>query len=184
MLLGLLNVVVFLAALAGMAFFTLFERKLLAHAQLRKGPAKVRLIGVAQPLADAVKLFLKQRVVLKLANQGGFVVAPALGLGVALALWVLVPHIHGVSVSLFGAILFLVVSRLRVYPVLMAGWSSNRKYALLGTIRAVAQTVSYEIRIALFLFSALLLLMGYNFSTVLFDRVSWSILLIPPLFAC
>lgn len=121
MLLGLLSVVSFIAALLAMAFYTLFERKVLAHAQLRKGPGKVGFLGVPQPLADALKLFLKQRVIPRKANRGGFIIAPSLGLALALVLWLLTPHLHAVTVVPFAAILFLVVSSLRVYAILMAG---------------------------------------------------------------
>ena len=82
----LLSVLTFLMALLAMAFYTLFERKFLAHAQLRKGPRKVSLFGLPQPLADALKLFLKQRVTPRKANQLGFTAAPTLGLALALAL--------------------------------------------------------------------------------------------------
>ena len=84
----------------------------------------------------------------------------------------------------FGGLFFLVVCRLSVYGVLMAGWCSNRKYALLGTMRTIAQTISYEVTIALFLMDALILLMSYNFITPLFYRVSWSLFLVPPLAMC
>merc|ERR1712170_279601 len=100
----LLTITTFLVALLTMAFYTLFERKFLAHAQLRKGPGKVGLIGLPQPLADALKLFLKQRVTPRKANQVGFTVAPALGLALALIMWGLYPHPHVRVVVPFGAL--------------------------------------------------------------------------------
>lgn len=118
---GLLSTITFLIALLAMAYYTLLERKFLAHAQLRKGPSKVGIIGLPQPLADAVKLFLKQRVMPRKANQLGFTLAPALGLTLAMVLWLLKPHFHRATIIPFGRILFLVVSRLRVYAILMAG---------------------------------------------------------------
>ena len=181
---ALLTIVSFLAALVAIAFYTLFERKFLAHAQLRKGPRKVGIIGLPQPFADAIKLFLKQRVTPKNVNFIGFTTAPTIGLGLALILWILYPHSHAGVFVPFGAILFLVISRLIVYVILAAGWASNRKYALLGTMRAIAQTISYEIRMALLIFAALILLRSYNFTTPLYTRISWSLILAPPLFAC
>lgn len=173
-----------MSALLGMAFFTLLERKFLACVQWRKGPRKVGLVGLPQPLADALKLFLKQRVVPGKVNRLGFICAPVLGLALALVMWLLFPQVYGQFVVPFGGVLFLVVSRLRVYPMLMAGWCSNNNYALLGTMRAIAQVISYEVRMALFLFAALVLLMRYNFSTPWLDRLVWSVGLMPSLFLC
>ena len=121
MLVALLRLVTFVGALLAMAFYTLFERKFLAHAQLRKGPSKVGLAGLPQPIADAIKLFLKQRVTPSVANRVGFTIAPAMGLGLALVIWGIYPHTHGGVVVPFGAILFLVLSRLTVYITLAAG---------------------------------------------------------------
>lgn len=118
---ALLSTITFLVALVAMAFYTLFERKFLAHAQLRKGPRKVGIIGLPQPFADAIKLFLKQRVTPRDANTTGFTITPAIGLGLALVLWLLYPHTHNNIFVPFGAILFLVISSLIVYVVLAAG---------------------------------------------------------------
>merc|ERR1711976_1120395 len=181
---ALLTTITFLVALVATAFYTLFERKFLAHAQLRKGPRKVGIIGLPQPFADAIKLFVKQRVTPTTANSLGFTIAPAAGLALPLIMWLLYPHTHSSIMTPFGAILFLILSSLTVYVLLAAGWASNRKYALLGTMRAIAQTISYEISIALLIYAALLLLISYNFATPLFDRIAWSLLLAPPLFAC
>ena len=178
------RVITFLMALFTMAFFTLFERKLLALAQLRKGPRKVGLVGLPQPFADAMKLFFKQQVTPRKANRFGFLAAPSLGLGLSLSLWLINPHRHTLIIVPFGAVFFLMISRLAVYVVLMAGWCSNSKYALLGTMRAIAQTISYEVRMALFLLAGLVLLMRYNFNTPLLDRMSWSLFLVPALFVC
>lgn len=166
----LLFVMTILSALLAIAFYTLFERKVLGLAQVRKGPRKVGIGGLPQPLADALKLFLKQQLVPSVANRLGFLFASTGSLVIALRLWVIYPHIGVGWVISFGAFFFLVVSGLNVYTLLAAGWSSNRKYALLGAVRGIAQTVSYEVTMALFLLGGLILMNRYNFFRPLFER--------------
>ena len=177
----LLTLVTLVCGLLAMAFFTLLERKVLAVAQRRRGPAKVGLLGLPQAFADALKLFMKQRFVPSRANILGYKVGPILGLGLALRIWCLYPHTHVAYHIPLAGLLFLVLSRLRVYPVLIRGWSSNRKYALLGTVRAIAQTISYEIRMGLFLLRRLLLLHKINFVRTLYESHVWRLFLVPPL---
>lgn len=174
--------ITFILALIRIAFYTLFERKFLALAQRRKGPNKVSLAGLPQPLADALKLFLKQQATPTRANQTGFIVAPAGALVLALILWIFYPHTFPAYLLPFGTLAFLTTSSLNVYPTLIAGWSSNRKYALLGTTRRIAQTISYEISIALLLISVLTALLSFNFTTPLINHSTPLFLLIPPLF--
>jgi len=115
------TVLTLVMALLAMAFYTLFERKLLAHRQLRQGPNKVGLIGLPQPLADALKLLAKQQALPSRANQLGFVLAPCVALGLALTLWTHYPYVYPAYHLPFACLSFLVISRLNVYPVLAAG---------------------------------------------------------------
>ena len=108
-------------ALLAMAFYTLFERKFLGHAQIRKGPNKVGFMGFLQPFSDAIKLFLRQRGAPLYGNRVGFYFTPILGLVLALLMWGLYPFVFNSYFFLYGCLLFLLISSLKVYRAIMAG---------------------------------------------------------------
>lgn len=168
-------------ALLAIAFYTLIERKFLGYFQLRKGPNKVGLAGLPQPFADAIKLFTKEQSKPTIINQSPFIAAPVLGLILTLILWAIFPHFHPAIFLSFGALYFLCVSRINVYTTFIAGWSSNSKYALLGALRGVAQTISYEVRISLILLSALILCTQIDITLISINSISWIMLIIRPL---
>ena len=166
------------AVLITIAFFTLVERKFLAYTHLRKGPNKPRLIGLPQPVADAIKLFVKEQIKPNIANRLPFYVAPIIALSLALSLANLIPSPYSITGTHFSAPLFSAIASLNVYATLAAGWARNSKYALLGTVRAIAQTISYEVGISLCMLIMLVALSSLRLNSTYSEHL-WPALIIP-----
>lgn len=176
-------IIIFICALLAIAFFTLLERKFLGYVQLRKGPNKVRIIGIPQPMADALKLFTKELNVPINANIIPFIISPILALFLALIIWSLYPFSGSPFLLKWGIILFLCLSRINVYTTLFSGWASNSKYSLLGALRRIAQTISYEVRIALVILTPIILISSLRLNTftkirsIIFIIILWPLLI-------
>ncbi len=136
-----------LPLLLSVAYVTLAERKVIAYMQVRIGPNRVGPRGLLQPIADGLKLLLKEIIIPTSANRHLFIIAPVLAIAPALAAWAVVPFDEGMVLSNLDASLLyiLAMTSVAVYGVIIAGWASNSKYAFLGALRCCAQVVSYEI---------------------------------------
>nr|QDM58575.1 NADH dehydrogenase subunit 1 [Spondylus violaceus] len=148
------GVSMYVSVLLGVAYFTLFERKLIAICQKRKGPSLVGWLGLMQPFADGLKLFCKEFIIPYESDKFLFFFAPSYMMIHMFLLWSCGPSVWNCSVYfVWGALYFLSVLSVGVYGVVMAGWSSNSKYSLFGTVRALAQVISYEVLlITIFMF--------------------------------
>nr|BBB55929.1 NADH dehydrogenase subunit 1 [Oncomelania hupensis robertsoni] len=173
----------YICILLAVAFFTLLERKGLSYMQIRKGPNKVGIAGLPQPLADAAKLLVKEIAKPTMANYPPYYLAPVFSFILALLLWQLYPSLYAMSYFKWGILFFLCVSSLNVYGTLLAGWASNSKYALLGSLRAIAQTISYEVSMALILLFPLFMLATFNFMELNeAQEIIWFVFLMLPVF--
>ncbi len=172
--------VVFVITLTAVAYTVLLERKVLGHMQNRWGPSRVGPFGLLQPLADGIKLFLKEDLLPFAAERPLFIVAPIIALTCALVSIAVVPfgaahHIYanGIGVDMFdisniniGLLVILGITSIGVYGIALSGWSSNNKFSLLGSLRATSQVISYELALGLSLVGVVLRAQSLNLRTI------------------
>ncbi|MEE4303928.1 MAG: complex I subunit 1 family protein, partial [Wenzhouxiangella sp.] len=152
----------------GVAYYTYFERKVLGYMHSRRGPNRIGPLGLLQPFADVFKMLFKELIVPTNASKFLFLLAPLLSLGPALAAWAVVPFDDWLVLADIdaGLLMILALTSMGVYGILLGGWASNSKYALLGGLRAAAQTVSYEIAMGFALVGVIVLAGTLNLTAI------------------
>ena len=171
--------------LISVAYFTIAERKLMGSIQRRKGPNVIGFVGLLQPLADGLKLFVKETILPSNSNIYVFLLAPLMTFVLSLIGWAVIPLAETVVISdiNLGILYLFAVSSLSVYGIVMAGWSSNSKYPFLGSLRSAAQMISYEVSIGFILVSICVCAGSFNLTNiVLFQAKTWIIIPLFPMF--
>ncbi len=175
-------VAIIIPVMLSVAYLTLAERKVIGSMQLRKGPNVVGPFGLLQPIADGLKLFLKETIIPSGANRGVFILAPCVTFVLALVAWAVIPFDEGMVLADInvGILYLFAISSLGVYGILMAGWASNSMYAFLGALRSAAQMVSYEVAMGFIIITVLMCVGSLNLTDIVMaQKTVWFVI---PLF--
>ena len=179
------SLIIIVPILIAVAFFTLLERKIMAGIHRRRGPNVVGLLGVLQPFADGLKLLIKETIIPSKANKVIFIIAPILTLFLSFLSYAVLPFsVFNVFADINVGVLYIfAISSLGVYGIIMSGWSSNSRYAFLGTLRSTAQMVSYEVSIGLIIINVLICANSSNLSQIVTAQTYiWYFIPLFPLF--
>lgn len=182
-ILKILSIIV--PVLIAVAFFTVAERKIMGAIQRRKGPNVIGFLGLLQALADGLKLFVKETTLPSNSNIIVFILAPMLAFILSLIGWAVIPFSHKLVIAdiNLGILYLFAISSLNVYGILLAGWSSNSKYAYLGALRSAAQMISYEISISFIVLTVIICTGSFNLSNIVIAQTkTWFIIPLLPMF--
>jgi NADH-quinone oxidoreductase subunit H len=179
-------ILIIVTVLIGVAYYTLCDRKIMAAMQRRSGPNVVGLWGLLQPLADGLKLFLKEFIIPNQSNKILFFLAPCISFMLSLLNWIVIPsNFETVLVDLNLSVLFIfAISSIGVYGIILSGWSSNSKFAFLGSLRSVSQLISYEISLSLLALPVLYVSSSLNLSDIVLfqEQNGWNFIPMLPIF--
>nr|YP_010586497.1 NADH dehydrogenase subunit 1 [Pseudoneureclipsis sibuyana]UZZ44298.1 NADH dehydrogenase subunit 1 [Pseudoneureclipsis sibuyana] len=181
---GLFSVVfLILGLLVSVAFYSLLERKVLSYIQFRKGPNKVGFIGIVQSFSDAIKLLSKGLMVLEKYNIFIYYLVPLFMFIISVLIWVVFPYMGGMFLFSLGFLFIICLLSLGVYMLIFSGWSSNSVYSMLGGLRGVIQSISYEVSLVITMFFGFIYVGGFDISVFFFFQVygNWFMLMVFPL---
>nr|YP_009157881.1 NADH dehydrogenase subunit 1 [Eurydema gebleri]AKE36787.1 NADH dehydrogenase subunit I [Eurydema gebleri] len=181
----LIYLLMIICVLICVSFVTLLERKVLGYIQLRKGPNKLGFMGILQPFSDGIKLFFKEQTFPYKSNFMIYYISPVFLLMLSFLLWSLFPFLFNVFNFNYGILFFMVCTGMGVYGIMLSGWSSNSNYALLGSLRSVAQVISYEVSMIMIMLCIIIFVFSYNLLDMMYyQNLIWFIFMCFPLFFC